>query len=87
MCIKKKLFCIGVQLIHNVVTVLGEQLKGLNHVYTCIGSPPNSPPIQAATRIYMLDLHVRSLLVIHLKYSSVSLSSVTYQLWDLRQVV
>ena len=40
-------FCIGVQLIDNVI-VSGAQ-QWLSHMYTCIHSPPNSPSIQAAT--------------------------------------
>ena len=47
--------------------------KGLSHIYTCIHSSPNSPPIQAATEHWaeFLGLYSRSLLVIHFKYSSV----------------
>ena len=43
------LFCIEVWPINNVVTVSGEQPKGLSHTYTCVHSPPNCPPIQPAT--------------------------------------
>ena len=47
--------------------------KGLSHTYTCIHSPPNSPPIQPATKHWaeFPVLYNRSLLVIHFKYSSV----------------
>ena len=47
--------------------------KGLSHTHTCIHSPPNSPPTQAATE-HWAELSVpysRSLLVIHFKYSRV----------------
>ena len=39
--------------------------KGLSHTYTCIHSPPNSPPIQAATQHWaeFPVLYSRSLLV------------------------
>ena len=48
-------------------------VKGLSHTYMCILSPPNSPPIQAATWHWaeFPVLSRRSLLVIHFKYSSV----------------
>ena len=48
--------------------------KGLSHVYPCIHSSPDSPPIQAATEHWaeFLGLYSsRSLLVIHFKYSGV----------------
>ena len=50
--------------------------KELSHTYACIHSPPNSPPIQAATWHWaeFLVLYSRSLLVIHFKYSSVSMT-------------
>ena len=50
--------------------------KGLSQTYTCIHSPPSSPPIQAATRQGALFhvLYTSSLLVIHIKYSSVCMS-------------
>ena len=40
--------------------------KGLSHTYTCIHSPPNSPPIQAATKHWseLPVLYGRSLLII-----------------------
>ena len=47
--------------------------KGLSRTHTCIHSPPNSPPTQAATE-HWAELSVpysRSLLVIHFKYSRV----------------
>ena len=46
--------------------------KGLSHTYTCIYSPANSPPIQAATSHWaeFPALHSRSLLVIHFKHCS-----------------
>ena len=31
--------------------------KGFSHTYTCIHSPPNSPPIQAATKHWPIFLH------------------------------
>ena len=71
------LFCIGVQPINNVVTVNFRWTgKGLNHTYACIHSPPNSPPIQAATSHWAEFplLHSRSVLVIHFNYSSVYMS-------------
>ena len=51
-------------------------MKGLSHTYTCIHSPPNSPPIQAATWHWaeFPVLYSRSLLVIHFKYSRVYMS-------------
>ena len=73
--LKKNLLCIGVQLINNGVTVSGEQLKGLNHVCTCIVSPANSPPIQAAARIYMLDPFWSSILNIAVFLSALLLTS------------
>ena len=58
----KFLFCIGVW-----------TAKGLSHTYTCIHSPPDSPPIQAATQHWaeFPVLCSRTVLVIHFKYSSV----------------
>ena len=46
-------------------------IKGLSHTYTCIHSPLNSPPIQAATKHWaeFLVLYSRTLLVIYFKYS------------------
>ena len=51
-------------------------MKRLSHTCTCIHSPPNSPPIQAATWHWaeFPVLSSRSLLVLHVKYSSVSMS-------------
>ena len=43
------LFFIGVKPVNSVVTVSGEWRRDLPIHYTCIHSPPNSPPIQAAT--------------------------------------
>ena len=51
-------------------------VMGLSHTYTCIPSPLNTPPIQAATK-HWSEFHMlyrRSLLVIYLKYSSVYMS-------------
>ena len=50
--------------------------KELSHTYTCIHSPPNSSPIQAATyqSVEFLVLYSRALLVIHVNYSSVALA-------------
>ena len=48
-------------------------VKGLIHMYTCIHSPSNSPPLQAAKK-HWAEFHVlysRSFLVIHFKYSGV----------------
>ena len=50
--------------------------KWVSNTCTCIHSPPNSPPIQAATW-HWADFPVlasRSLLVLHVKSSSVSMS-------------
>ena len=49
------------------------QGEGLTYTYTRIHSPPNSPPIQAATWhwVEFPVLSIGSLLVIHFKYSSV----------------
>ena len=51
-------------------------MKALSHTYTCIHSPPNSPPIQAATwhGAEVPELSGRSLLVLQFKHSSVSMS-------------
>ena len=32
-------------------------VKGFSHTYTCVHSPPNSPPIQAATKHWPVFLH------------------------------
>ena len=50
--------------------------KGLSHTYTCTHSPPNLPPIQAATWPWaeFPVRYRRSLSVIHFKYSSVYMS-------------
>ena len=47
--------------------------KGLSHLHTCMHSPPNSAPIQAATWHWteFPVLYSRSLLGIHFKYLSV----------------
>ena len=47
--LKTFLFCIGVQLINNVMIFFSWTAKGLSHPHTCIHSLPDSPPIQAAT--------------------------------------
>ena len=49
--------------------------KALSHPYTCIHSPPNSPPIPAATWHWaeFPVLASRSLMVLHVKYSNVSM--------------
>ena len=51
--------------------------KGLSHTHARIHSPPNSPPIQAATQhgAEFPVLYGRSLLVIRLKSGSVSMST------------
>ena len=41
------LFYIRVQPINNACNSFRRTAKGLSHTYTCIHSPPNSPPIQA----------------------------------------
>ena len=47
--------------------------KRLSHTYACIHSPPDSPPIQAATipGEEFPVLYSRSLWVIHLKYNDI----------------
>ena len=52
---------------NNIVTVSKRTAKGLSHTQTCIHSPPNSPPIQAATWHWaeFLVLYSRTVLVFH----------------------
>ena len=61
---------------HNWVTELNWTVKGFSHTYMCIHSPPNSPPIQAATQHWaeFPVLYSRIALVIYFKYSNVYMS-------------
>ena len=71
------LFCIGIKLFNNEwCGSLRWTLKGLSHTCTCIPSPPNPPPKQAATWHWAESyvLYDRSLLIIHFKYSGVSVT-------------
>ena len=52
------------------------KVKVLNHTYTWIHSPLNSPPIRAKFHV----LYSRSLLVIHFKYHSVYMSIPFYMI-------
>ena len=77
------LFCIGVQLINNVVIISGEPQKDLAiYIYVCVcvcvcvySASPKLPPIQAATQhsAEFPVLYSRSLLVIHFKYRGMNM--------------